>query len=132
MKVLLDLDLVPLNTNTRIRDGKSFLFLGSLDLYLHSSFLEESNMQVEMSGSEVNVVLSIILMLMKVKAGMDGVLMNGQGVWNNIVGCQKMVGVVRPSISLGKFGELMAVVFDSATVLDLTFMLSPGNILIMV
>jgi hypothetical protein len=89
--MLLDLDLVPLNTNTCVRDGKSFLFFCSLDLYLHSSFLEESNMQVEMSSAEVNVVLSVVLMLMQVEAGMDGVLMNGQRVWHNIVGCQQMV-----------------------------------------
>jgi hypothetical protein len=48
-------------------------------------------MQVEMSSAEVNVVLSVVLMLMQVEAGMDGVLMNGQRVWHNIVGCQQMV-----------------------------------------
>ena len=78
MEALLNLDLIPLNTNTGIRDSKSLFLLGGLDLHLHNSFLEEGDMEIKMGSSEVNVVLHVVLMLMEMKTSMDGVLMDSE------------------------------------------------------
>ena len=91
MEALLDLNLVPLNSNTCVGDSKSFLFFGGLNLDLKNSLLEESNVKVEMGSPKVNVVLHVVLMLVQVELGMDGVFMDGQGVRYHIVGGHEAV-----------------------------------------
>lgn len=119
MEVLLNLDLVPLNTDSSVGDGKSLLLLGGLNLNLHDSLLEESNMEIKVGSTEVDVVLSIVLVLMEMKTSMDRILMDGEGVWHNIVSCQQVVSVGAGIVSLGELGESGAEVGGLAAVWDL-------------
>jgi len=110
MEVLLDLDLVPLNTNSGVGDGESLLLFGSLNLDLHDTLLEESAVKIEMSSSEVNIVLCVVLVLVEVEASVDRVLMDSEAVWHNIVGGQKVVGtwVLRNRVPLSELREAVA------------------------
>lgn len=110
VEVLLNLDLVPLDTNTGVRDGKSFFLFSSLDFNLHDSFLEEGAVEIEMGGSEVNVVLLVVLVLVEVEASVNRVLMDGEAVWHDVVSGQKVVGtwVLSEGVSLGELGEALA------------------------
>ena len=77
-KFLLYLDLIPLDANASARNGEPLFFLCGLDLHLHDAFLEERQVQVEMTGTEVNTaccvlthIIHIHLMLVQVKLCMD-------------------------------------------------------------
>ena len=91
METLLDLNLVPLNSNARVGDGKSLLFFGGLDFDLENSLLEESDVEVQMGSPKVNIVLHVVFVLVQVKLGMDGVFVDGQRVWNHIVSGHQVV-----------------------------------------
>ena len=92
LHVLLDLNLVPADANTSVRDGESFLLIGSLDLDLHDSLLEESNVKIEVGGAELHLVLLLeVLVLVEIKSGNNGILVDNKTVWYNKVGTHEMV-----------------------------------------
>ncbi len=82
-----------------------------------------------MSSTEVNVILGIVLVLMKMKTGMDRVLMDGERVWHNIVSLQQVVSMATGLISLGEFRESGAEVGVVASVRDVHDMLRSGHVL---
>ena len=88
--MLLDLDLVPLNTDASVGDRESLLLIASLDLDLHDTLLEECNMKIEV-GCTVLKSIGEILMLMQVESSVDSVLMDNEAIWLNIVSSHEMV-----------------------------------------
>ena len=56
LHVLLDLDLIPVDTDASVGDGEALLFVASLDLDLHDSFLEKSHVQVQVGGAVLHRV----------------------------------------------------------------------------
>lgn len=56
VKVLLDLDLVPVDTDAGVGDREALLLVRGLDLNLHDAFLEESNVEIKMGGAEFHGV----------------------------------------------------------------------------
>lgn len=122
----MNLNLIPLDTNTRVRDSKSLFLLGSLDLDLHDAFLEKGAVEIEVSCSEVDVVLSIVLMFVEVETGMDGVFVDGEGVRHNIIGGQEVVGVrgvCLLTVPLGELRESVAEFRVNTSVLDVLHVL---------
>ena len=92
LHVLLDLNLVPADANASVRDGESFLLIGSLDLDLHDSLLEESDVKIEVGGAELHLVLLLeVLVLVEIKSGNNGILMDYKTVWYDKVGTHQMV-----------------------------------------
>lgn len=92
LHVLLNLNLVPAYANTSVRDGESFLLIGSLDLDLHDSLLEESDVKIEVGGAELHLVLLLeVLVLMEIKSGNNGILVDNKTVWYDKVGTHEMV-----------------------------------------
>ena len=92
MHVLLDLNLIPIDTNAGVGDGEALLFIGSLDLDLHDALLEESHVEVEVSRAELHRV-SEVLVLVQVKSGLDGVLVDHQAVWLDVVSSHHVVAL---------------------------------------
>ena len=76
-------------------------------------------MEIKMSCTEVNIVLSVVLVLMEVKTSMDRVLVDGERVWHNIVCSQQVVSVGAGIVSLSKLGESGAEVGGLAAMWDL-------------
>ena len=72
-------------------DYQTFKTRLPFNLDLKNSLLEESDVKVEMGSPKVNVVLHVVLMLVQVELGMDGVFMYGQGVRYHIVGGHETV-----------------------------------------
>ena len=92
LHVLLDLNLVPADANASVRDGESFLLIGSLDLDLNDSLLEESDVKIEVGGAELHLVLLLeVLVLVEIKSGNNGILMDYKTVWYDKVGTHQMV-----------------------------------------
>ena len=91
MEVLLDLDLIPVNADASVADGESLFFIGSLDLDLHDTILEEGHVKVEMAGTEFHSVLLVVLVLVEEKLGLDGVLMDDEAVWFDVIGRHQVV-----------------------------------------
>ena len=92
LHVLLDLNLVPADANASVRDGESFLLIGSLDLDLHDSLLEESDVKIEVGGAELHLVLLLeVLVLVEIKSGNNGILVDYKTVWYDKVGTHEMV-----------------------------------------
>jgi hypothetical protein len=90
--------------------------------------------KVEMSSSEVDVVLRVVLMLVEMKLGMDRVLMNGKGVRHNVVSGQKVVGVLLLGhvVALGELREPVAELGSLAAVGQLSGEREAGLVLILV
>jgi len=82
--VLLNLDLIPIDTNTSVRDGEALLLIGGLNLDLHDSFLEKSHVEIEVGGTELHGV-GEVLVLVQVEGGMDGILVDDQAVGLDVV-----------------------------------------------
>ena len=91
LEVLLDLDLIPVNADASVADGESLFFIGSLDLDLHDTILEEGHVKVEMAGTEFHSVLLVVLVLVEEKLGLDGVLMDDEAVWLDVIGRHQVV-----------------------------------------
>jgi hypothetical protein len=107
LHVLLNLDLIPVNTDASVGDGESLLLVGSLDLDLHDSLLEESAVEVEVSCTVLQSVglvsgVGVVLVVVQVESGVDGILMDGQAIWLDVVRESKVVAraVVIMSLTL--------------------------------
>ena len=91
LEVLLDLDLIPVNADASVADGEALFFIGGLDLDLHDAVLEEGHVEVEVSGTEFHRVLLEVLVLVEEKLGLDGVLMDDEAVWLDVIGGHQVV-----------------------------------------
>lgn len=90
--MLLNLDLIPINSNASVRDGEALLLVAGLDLDLHDSLLEESHVEIEMGGTELQGVGEVFV-LVKMKSSVDRVLMNDQAIRLDIVSCHQVVAL---------------------------------------
>lgn len=133
LHVLLDLDLIPIDTDAGVGDGEALLFIGSLNLDLHDALLEESHVEVEVSSAELHRV-SEVLVLVQVESGLDGVLVDHQAVWLDVVSSHQVVALqavlvlvllaavvlvvlvtsVLVMVASEQMAEALAVVFDTA------------------
>jgi len=124
VKVLLDLDLVPVDADTGVGDREALLLVRSLDLYLHDAFLEESDVQIEVSSAEFHCVREV-LVLVKVEGAVDGILVDDKGIGLNVVSGHQVVGAVAVLavtlvlVAREKLGEAVAEVFDAAGLIEL-------------
>ena len=110
LEVLLDLDLIPIDTNTSVGDREALLLISSLNLDLHDTLLEESHVKIEVSSTVLHSVSTIVFMLMKMEAGMDGVLVDHNAVWLNEVGSKEMVAAETVCVPLLIVVALISVV----------------------
>lgn len=108
-EVLLNLDLIPRNTNASVRDGEALLFISGLDLDLHDTLLEESHVKIEVSSAELHTVLVEVFVLVEVKAGNDGILVDDNAIRLDEVGGRQMVAAHAVSKSSLVANELAAV-----------------------
>lgn len=90
--MLLNLDLIPVDTDTGVGDGEALFLIGSLDLDLHDSFLEESHVEVEMSGAELHRVGEVFV-LVQVESSVDGILMDDQAIGLDVISSHQMVAL---------------------------------------
>jgi hypothetical protein len=93
-KVLLNLDLIPRDTDTSVRDREALFLIGSLDLDLHDTLLEESHVKVEVGSTELVVIESVsaeVLVIVKVKTADNGILMDDHAVWLDEIASHEMV-----------------------------------------
>ena len=93
LHVLLDLNLIPADTNTGVRNGESLLFFCGLDLDLHDTFLEKGKMQIEASSAEFDVVRLVIFVLVKHERSNDSIFVDNETVWLNVVRSHKVIGL---------------------------------------
>jgi len=56
LHMLLDLDLIPVNTDTSVRNGEAFFLVTGLDLDLHDTVLEHGQMEIKVRGTEFHGV----------------------------------------------------------------------------
>ena len=89
--MLLNLDLIPRNTNAGVGDGEALLLISGLDLDLHDTLLEESHVEIEVSSAELHAVLVEVLVLVEVEAGNDGILVDDNAIRLDEVGSRQMV-----------------------------------------
>jgi len=101
LHVLLNLDLIPIDTDSGVRDGEALFFIGGLDLDLHDTVLEESHVEVEMGGTEFHGVLGEVLVLVELKGGVDSILVDNQGIGLNEVSSHQVVGLHVVLVVLG-------------------------------
>jgi hypothetical protein len=124
VKVLLDLDLVPVDTDAGVGDREALLLVRSLDLNLHDAFLEESDVKVEVSSAEFHRVREV-LVLMKVEGAVDGILVDNEGIGLNVVSSHQVVGAVAVLVmtlvlvAREQLGEAVAEVLDAAGLIEL-------------
>ena len=88
---LLNLDLIPVNTNAGVGDRESFFLFRGLDLHLHDAVLEQSEMEVEMGSSELHVVLLIELIVVQMESAVDRVFVHNHGIWLDKVGAEGVI-----------------------------------------
>ena len=91
MHALLNLDLIPVNTNASVGDRESFFLFRGLDLHLHDAVLEQSEMEVEMGSSELHVVLLIELIVVQMESAVDRVFVHNHGIWLDKVGAEGVI-----------------------------------------
>ena len=115
LEVLLDLDLIPVDTDTSVGDGEALFLIGSLDLNLHDTLLEESHVEIEVRSTELHIVSAEVLVLVKMEAGVDGVLMDHHAVWLDIVGLHEVVAAEAVCVAL-LAGVLLVVATELAVV----------------
>jgi len=94
LHVLLDLDLVPVDTDSGVGDGEALLLVRGLDLDLHDTLLEECHVDIKMCGTVLHGV-GEVLVVVQVEPGVDGILVNDQAIWLDIVSCHEVVASVK-------------------------------------
>ena len=110
LEVLLNLDLIPIDTDSRVGDGEALFFISGLNLDLHDTLLEESHVEIEVSSAVLHSVSTVVLVLVKVETGVDGVLMDHNAVWLDEVGSQEVVAAETVGVPLLGVVALIAVV----------------------
>ena len=110
LEVLLNLDLIPIDTDSSVGDGEALFFISSLNLDLHDTLLEESHVEIEVSSAVLHSVSTVVLVLVKVETGVDGVLMDHNAVWLDEVGSQEVVAAETVGVPLVGMVALIAVV----------------------
>ena len=128
--MLLNLDLIPRNTNAGVRDGEALFFISGLDLDLHDTLLEESHVKIEVSSAELHTVLVEVLVLVEVKAGDDGILVDDNAIRLDEVGGRQMVAAHAVSKSSLVANELAGVAAEHVAEACAVGALSAGGLVL--
>jgi len=125
LKVLLDLDLIPVDTDASVGDREALVLVAGLNLDLHDAFLEQGKVEVQVRVAGLNLV-GVVVVVVQSESAVDRILVDDKAVGLDEVGSGDLVLAVVMVIILNnpvvlvvgeELGEAVAVVLLGASVL---------------